>query len=52
VWQPYLHGCQHEKGGEGFSGFVVSGGDATKLFEPIEHPLDAFSVLVGSEVAT
>ena len=40
-----LHGCQHEKGGEEFSGFVVSGGEAAKLFEPVKHPLDAFRSL-------
>jgi len=50
VWQPYFRGYQLEKGGEGFSGFIVSGGDTAKLLEPVEHPLDAVSVRVGSEV--
>ncbi|CUX04539.1 hypothetical protein AGR1B_Lc50434 [Agrobacterium fabacearum S56] len=50
VWQPYFCGGQHEKGSEGFLGFGVSGSDATKLLEPVEQPLNAVSVPLGSEV--
>jgi hypothetical protein len=50
VWQPYFCGGQQEKGGEGFLGFGVSGSDATKLLEPVEQPLNAVSVPLGSEV--
>lgn len=30
---------------------IVSCRDSTELFEPIEHPLDAVSILVGSKLA-
>ncbi len=51
VWQPNLCGGQSKECGEGFSGFVVSGRNATELLEAVEHPLDAVSILVCPEVA-
>lgn len=36
---------------EGFGGFVVTGGDAAELLEPVEHALDAVAVLVVQEIA-
>lgn len=36
---------------EEFGGLVVAGGDASELLEPIEHALDAVTILVSQEVA-
>lgn len=52
VWQPYLCGGQSEECGVGFSGFVVSGRNATELLKAVEHALDAVSILVCPEVAS
>ncbi len=51
VRQPYLCSSQGKECGEGFSGFVVSGRNATELLEAVEHPLDTVPVLVSLEVA-
>ena len=51
VWEPYFCGGQSEECGEGFSCLVVSGRNATKLLEAVEHPFDVVSVLVCPEVA-
>ena len=51
VWQPDFSGGQREECREGFSGLIVSCRDSAELFEPIEHPFDAVSILVGSKVA-
>lgn len=51
VGQPYLCSSQGKECGEGFSGLVVSGRNATELLEAVEHPLDAVSVLVCPVVA-
>ena len=32
-------------------GFVVSGRDASELFEAVEHPFNTVLILIGSEVA-
>jgi hypothetical protein len=32
-------------------GLVVAGSDASELLQPVEHALDAISILVGFEVA-
>ena len=36
---------------EGLGEFVVARGDASKLFDAIEHALDTVAILVGFEVA-
>ena len=49
---PYFCGGHGEEALERFSGLVVSGSNTTELLDPpIEHPLDAVSILVGSKVA-
>ncbi len=50
VWQPYLYGSEGEECGEGFSRFVVPGGNAAELLETVEHPLDTVTILVCPEV--
>jgi hypothetical protein len=45
VWQPYFCGGQGEEALERFSGLVVSGSNTTELLDPIEHALDAVSIL-------
>jgi hypothetical protein len=51
VWQPYLCSGQGKECCEGFSCLVVSGRHTTELLEAVEHPFDAVSILVCSEVA-
>ena len=50
-WHPELCGGEGEKAEEGDRSFVVAGGDAAELLEPVEHALDAVAVFVGAEVA-
>lgn len=47
----YFRGDQGEEAIERFSGLLVSGSNTTELLDPIEHPPDAVSILVGPKVA-
>jgi hypothetical protein len=51
IQEPYLGRGQGEECRKGFSGLVVSGRNATELFDVVEHPLDAVSILVSAEIA-
>jgi hypothetical protein len=44
-WHPELCGGEGERAEEGDRSFVVVGGDAAELLEPVEHPLEAVAVL-------
>lgn len=51
VLQSYSCGDQGEEAIERFSGLLVLGSNTTELLDPIKHPPDAVSILVGPKVA-
>ncbi len=49
--QPDFCGGQQKERFEGSSGLVVTGGNPSELFEPVEHSFDAVAVFINFEVA-
>ncbi len=49
--QPDFCGGQRKERFEGSSGLVVTGGNPSEVFEPVEHSFDAVAVFINLEIA-